>query len=768
MTDWKYPAVNRIDKTFEYKSKAKGEVTVPDPYYWLETPPSQSAETKAFCDAQAALTQQFVDKCADLKEVRQMLDNVVNYPRYSTPRSEGRDTGKAYYYALNSGLDPQSTWYVATEEELAQAEKDDYATPAGKKFFDENLMSKDGTTTVGNFYFSRSGKTAAYTVSHSGSDWYTVYFRNASETFTEDPKDADVAAAGGPNRLPDVLKNVKFSGVQWDNEDKGVLYQRYTASRDKDQGTLTDVARDAELYYHRLGTKQEDDILVMPKDPSVPSILWAGYTTRDGKWLLVTSFQGTEQKARVHLAPLTQGITPDLRWISVAPKFEYHLNYLANDGNDFYFMTNKDAPNWKIVRARVDPETARSVQHPTELTETIDLEDVIPEDKDATLDDAAVVNGNKLLLWYIKDVKHQLYQHELTTGKRVERLLPDLIGSISSFSGRKQDDEAFLSVTSFITPGLVYRLKWNDHGKDARALPTIHTHRTTKVKGLDLSAYETRQIFVTSQDGAKVPVYLTYLKGTPVDGTAPAWLYFYGGFAHSLMPTYSPRLLSWIGSYGGVLVWVNARGGSEYGEAWHNAGNFLNKKNTFNDVIAAARHVVDEKIVAKGKIIVNGGSNGGLGAMAVGLRAPEGLLGAIVAEVGVLDMLRFNQFTAGTFWVHEYGKPQDPEMFDYLYSYSPLHNVHADQKLPFTLLTTADHDDRVSPLHSFKMISELQHTLADNPNPLLLRVTADAGHGASNSLLKVLEDTSIKYCLTANALGLKRQPLPGSLPSAKQ
>lgn len=767
-----FPKVERIDKSFTYQSKEKGEVKVPDPYHYLEQPPSQSKETKAFCEEQAAFTQKYIDQCKDLKEVREMLDTVVNYPRYGTPRSVGPPEDITYYYALNNGLDAQSTWYKASPAELSEAQKKGYQTPPGQIFFNENLLSTKGTVTVGNFYFSHDGKIAAYTISHSGSDWYKVYFREATKPFTQAPEDADIAAEGGPDRLPDVLKNVKFSSIQWTLDNKGILYQRLASTEGQRQGTETSVAKDAEVYYHRIGTSQDEDTLIVKKDPETVSHLWGFHTTDDGKFLLVTSYKGTEQKCRVYVAPLDpkQELSlQKLKWISIAPKFDYYLSYLHNDGNDFYFNTNKDASNWKIVRARINPASAKECEHLGDLKEEAELEDVVKEDKQAAIDDVTVVASDKLLISYIKDVKNELYQFELKTGNRVKRLLPDLLGTISAVSARAEDDHAFVSVMSFTTPGLVYRLDWPKDQKDSKATPAVVEHRATKVKGIDLNAFETKQIFVKSDDGASVPVYLTYLKGTKFDGTAPAWVYFYGGFAHSLMPTFSPRLLSWIGSYGGILLFVNARGGSEYGELWHNQGNFANKQNVFNDVIATAKHIVDEKIAAKGKIIVNGGSNGGLGAMVVGNQAPEGLLGCVLADVGVLDMLRFKHFTAGPFWTKEYGDcDESPEAFDYIYKYSPLHNIDTSKTYPFVLLSTADHDDRVSPLHSFKQIAELQYRLPNNPQPLLLRVTMDAGHGASNSLTKVLEEATIKYCLVAHVLGLKRKPLPGSIPSSKQ
>lgn len=249
------------------------------------------------------------------------------------------------------------------------------------------------------------------------------------------------------------------------------------------------------------------------------------------------------------------------------------------------------------------------------------------------------------------------------------------MGTISSISGRPLDEEAFVGTVSFVNPGTVYRLTWDPKDADPRALPKVSQHRTTKVKGIEPSHYESRQVFVTSKDGTKVPVFLTYRKDTQFDGTAPAWLYFYGGFGIPMNPMFSASLMTWIASYGGVLAWVNARGGGEYGDAWHDAGRLFHKQNVFDDALSAAEYLVESKIAGRGKIIVNGGSNGGLGAMAVGNQAPEGLLGGVVAEVGVHDMLRFPHFTAGKFWTADYGHPEeDPEMFDYVYRYSPLHN----------------------------------------------------------------------------------------------
>lgn len=726
-----FPTAHRSNDSFTFESATKGQVIVPEPYLWLETPPSQSSQTKEWVDAQAAFTEKYASKCQDRRVLKERLLANLNYARYSSPGRTGRGTGQdSYYYSHNSGLDPQATYYRATREDLSLAESRGYPEPPGTKWFDQNLLSEDGTIALSGLSFSKSGKMVAYGISKSGSDWVTYYFRDVNKPFTTPAANAEEAATGGPDRLPDVIQYLKYTSVSWTGDDQGIFYQRYPPpSKDrKNDGTETDASKNAALYYHKLGTSQEEDICVIPRDEKVATSLWQAEVTRDGKWLLVTHTVDTDTKARTYVAPLDQPIGSNMKWICLVPSFKYQLNFIHNEDNVFYFVTNKDAPNYKIVRTVINADSATTVTHVTDLQEEALLEEVVAEDPSAPINDAVVVQNDKLLLVYSRDVKDELIQAELRTGKKVQRLLSDFVGSISSISGRAIDDEAFVGTVSFVNPGTVYRLNWKGVKDDVRGVPSTSKHRVTQVKGIDPSQYISRQIFVTSKDGTKIPVFLTHRKDTPMDGTAPVWLYFYGGFGISLNPTFSASLMTWIGSYGGVLAWVNARGGGEYGDSWHDAGRLLKKQNVFDDVISTAEYLVDSKIAAKGKIIVNGGSNGGLGAMAVGNQAPEGLLGGVVAEVGVHDMLRFSLFTAGKFWTADYGNPQeDSEMFDYVHKYSPLHNgeckyitllcylttllVNANKTYPVVLLMSGDHDDRVSPLHTFKMAAELQYRL---------------------------------------------------------
>lgn len=642
----KYPEARRStdDKT-TYKSAAKGEVVVPEPYLWLETPPSQSQETAAFVKAQADLTSAYLKGCKDHGEFKQRLTDAFSNPRFTAPSKKGnnKSTG-SYYYMHNAGLDAQSTMYKASRAQLDQAQETRVETTYGEKWFNQNLLSKDGTVALSSMAFSRSGNILAYGVSKSGSDWVTIYFRSTDKAFVEAPSDPEEAAAAGPDRLPDELTNVKFSSIAWTHDDKGVFYQRYPDPKKDEEGKTkrgqeTDAAINARLCYHRIGTKQSEDVVVIDVVPDFPSALWGASVSEDGKWLIVEMSKDTDPKQRTFVASLDQPLSGKMKWIVLADDFKYSLEYITNVGLDFYFRTNRDAQNYRIVKATLDPSTAQEVSHVVDLKGEAEVTDVIPEDKEAPLNSVAVVNKDKLLVIYAKDVKDELWQYELTTGQRVGRLLPDLVGTITQLTGREQDDESFVSTMSFINPGMQTRLTWKEDS-GPRDLPTSTLFQSTAVKGIDPDAFISKEVFIKSKDGTKIPVFLTYRKDTKLDGTAPAWLYFYGGFGISMKPQFSATFMTWIASYGGVLAWVNARGGGEYGDAWHEEGRLMKKRNTFEDAISAAEYLVDEKIAAKGKIIVNGGSNGGLGAMAVVNLAPEGLLGAVVAEVGVHDMLR--------------------------------------------------------------------------------------------------------------------------------
>ncbi|KAJ1036427.1 hypothetical protein NDA13_000307 [Ustilago tritici] len=769
-----YPLARRDEKASQtYKSAAKGSVTVPEPYIWLEQPPSQSEETKEWVHAQAKLTQTYLDDCQpDLDILKSRIEKNFDFARFSCPSLKGDGQ---YYYSYNSGLSPQSLIYTASKEEVQNNAGRNGRDPIGKIFFDSNLLSADGTVALSFTTFSHSGKYMAYGISKSGSDWTEIFIRETVKPFKLDDAHYNsngtiklskeelakhVDASGGKGRLGDQLENVKFSGATFTHDDKGLFYQTYPSSSVTDKGTETDANKDAQLWYHRIGSPQSEDVLVISKDLKAPESMWSTNVSHDGNFLMLYNSKNTDTKERVYVLPLhNHGIDANnqFSWIPLALSFKYVLNYITNKGNRFYFMTNKDAPNYRLVSVDIDPSKALATKNVWELTgEDAVVKDVIAEDKNALLGSVQVIDHNKLLVVYSRDVKDELYQYELETGKRIERLLPDLVGTIDQIAARHSDDHAFVKFGSSVNPGQVVRLNWETNSAPDAKKQEQTAYYDTQVEGIKANDFVSEQVFIKSKDGTRVPMFVTHPKTVQKDGTAPAILYFYGGFNISITPVFLPSMMSWISSYNGVLAFVNCRGGGEYGDKWHEAGTLLNKQNVFDDALSAAKYLHESGYAAKGKIILSGGSNGGLGVAAcINQQLPEHGIGAGIADVGVMDMLKFHTWTIGHAWKSDYGNVEDPEMFDYLYRYSPLHNVDGKKVYPTTVLACADHDDRVVPAHSFKLMAEMQHKLASNPNPLLLRVEIDAGHGAGKSTQKRIQEAAEKYAIVARALGLK-------------
>ncbi|KAL4400076.1 serine-type endopeptidase [Malassezia pachydermatis] len=746
-----YPAARRSDAATTYASAKHGQVTVPEPYDWLEVPPSQSPETKAWTEAQAAYTAKFVAECPDKTTLQQRLQKNWDYARTSAPslKPDGR-----YYYSYNSGLAPQSLIYRATREQLDKAQQSAATEPMGELFFDTNVLSDDGTVALTWTSFSHSGKYIAYGISRSGSDWFKIFLRETSAPMTS----CQPGTEGGDGRLPDVLDHIKFSGITWTHDDKGFFYQRFPATEQEDKGTETDANQDAQLYYHRLGTPQSEDILVVDSDPVTRSSMWSCDVTDDGQWCILSNSKDTDNKHRYYITSLEHGVSSDMAWIPLSSEFKFALDYLANDGLRFYMLTNKDAPNYRIVYFDLDPSQAQRVQHVSQLQGGVHtFHDLIAEDKNAILTTATVIDHNKLLVVCSRDVKDELWVHDLHSGQQITRLLPDLVGTIGQITGRREHKESFVASVSFVNPGRVDRVSWEGaaaSGSQAMAPVSVTEFSTTHVAGIRADDYVSTQVFFPSKDGTKIPMFLTHPKDMPIDGTAPAYVYFYGGFNIPLTRTYnltnshtavfSPSMMTWVASYRGVLAFVNARGGGEYGDKWHDAGRLFHKQNVFDDVLGACQWLHENKYAKKGHITIAGGSNGGMGVGAVVNQCTDAHgIGAAIADVGVHDMLKFPLWTIGKAWTADYGNPQeDGQALDYNMTYSPLHTVRADKTYPAVILACADHDDRVVPAHSFKMAAEMQHQLAQNPNPILLRVELQAGHGAGKSTQKRIEEAA--------------------------
>lgn len=736
-TPWtpnQYPKARRSDHVDVYKSEKQGEVRVSDPYQWLE---QQSQETDQWTTAQDQFTRSYLDTNPARTKLEQEIRANTDYAKFSAPslKYDGR-----WYWYYNSGLQPQSVICRSKDANLPNGSGEE--GPGGEVYFDPNLLSTDGTAALAVTAFSRSGEYFAYGISLSGSDFYTVYVRRTSEPFA--------AIGGQPNdhhakRLAEEIRFVKFSSITWTHDSKGFFYQRFPsreshglATEDK-AGTETTDDKDAMLYYHRIGTPQSQDTLVM-KDAEHPEWMWgASVSEVDGRYLFLDIVQDTGKKNMLWVADLQENeIGQNMKWDKIVNEFESEYTVIANNGTKLYLRTNENAPQYQVITIDLaDPSREHKV--------------FIPEVKDAYLDDITAVGDDKLAVVYKRNVIDELYLYSME-GKRLTRLAPDFVGA-TEVNGRRAQSHFFVFMTGFTNPGIVARYDFDEPSEDKR----WSIYRSTLMKGLVPDEFSAEQVWYESKDGTKVPMFIVKHKSTKLDGTAPAIQYGYGGFSISLSPSFSPTILTFIKAYSAVYALPNIRGGGEFGEEWHLAGTRERKINVFDDFIAATEYLVKNKIAAPGKVAINGGSNGGLLVAACVNIAPEGTFGAGVAEVGVLDLLKFADFTIGKAWTSDYGNPHDSHDFDFIYPISPLHNVPTDKSLPPLLLMTADHDDRVVPLHSFKHAATLQHTLAHNPHPLLIRIDKKAGHGAGKATEKRIQDAADKWGFVAQSLGLEWQ-----------
>ncbi|KAI0637652.1 prolyl oligopeptidase [Trametes polyzona] len=739
----RYPSARRSDHVDTYKSESKGEVRVHDPYQWLE---HNTDETEQWTTAQEQFTRQYLDQNPERQDLENQIRENMDYAKFSAPAL--KDDGRWYWY-YNSGLQAQSVLYRSKDGNLPDFSKGD--DQAGEVFFDPNLLSSDGTAALAATAFARSGEHFAYGISRSGSDFFTVYVR---------PTSAPLASVNGSKpshddgRLPEEIRFVKFSSISWTHDSKGFFYQRFPsreshgAAADDLAGTETQSDKNAMLFYHKLGTQQSEDVLVY-KDESNPEWMWhVEVTELDGRYLILSVTRDTSRKVLLWITDLQkEAIGQNMQWDKLVNEFEANYQYIANDGTKFYFLTNKDAPMYKLVTVDIaDPPEKRV------------FKDLIPEDKNAHLQDVCAINGDYAAVIFKRNVIDEIYLYQLSTGKQLARLAPDFVGA-ASVNGRRSQPFFFTTLTGFTNPGIVARYNFEAKEDDKK----WSIYRSTLVSGLDPNDFSAEQVWYKSKDGTRVPMFIVRHKDTKFDGTAPALQYGYGGFTISINPFFSPAILTWMQKYGAILAVPNIRGGGEFGEEWHLAGTRERKVNCFDDFIAATQFLVDNKYAAPGKVAINGGSNGGLLVAACVNRAPEGLLGAAVADVGVLDLLKFADFTIGRAWTSDYGDPHDPHDFDFIYPISPLHNIPTDRALPPFMLTTADHDDRVVPLHSFKHAATLQHLHPNNVHPLLIRIDKKAGHGAGKSTEMRIREYADKYGFIAQTLGLKAKDPSGKL-----
>ncbi|MEL6909162.1 MAG: prolyl oligopeptidase family serine peptidase [Cyanobacteria bacterium J06598_4] len=662
---------------------------VKDPYRWLEDPDSDA--TKQWVQAQNEVTNGYLATIPARDRLKQRLTQLWDYEKYGIPFRRG----DRYFYFKNDGLQNQSVLYTlkSLDEE-------------GAVLLDPNTLSADGTVALAGLSISDDGQWLAYGLSTAGSDWVEYRVREISTG-------KDTA---------DHLQWIKFSGASWTKDHQGFYYSRY--DEPNEQTKLEDVNYYQKLYYHRLGTDQAEDTLIYHR-PDQKEWGFSGGVTEDGKYLIISVWLGTDSKNLVFYQNLEQ---PDSKVIELINEFTASYGVIDNDGDTLWVQTDLEAPRGKVIAINLNqPEPSN-------------WQEIIPEAPE-TLESVGLLN-NQFVADYLQDARSQIKIFSLDGSLVREVELPG-IGSAGGFGGKRHDTETFYTFTSFTTPPTIYRYDM-----------TTGTSKLFRRPQIDFNPedYQTEQVFYPSQDGTKIPMFITYKKGIELDGNNPTYLYAYGGFNISLTPSFSISNLVWL-EMGGIYAVPNLRGGGEYGEAWHQAGMKDQKQNVFDDFIAAGEWLIAQKYTSKSKLAIAGGSNGGLLVGACMTQRPD-LFAAAIPAVGVLDMLRFHKFTIGWAWCAEYGSPDDAADFKTLYAYSPLHNLKEGTAYPATMITTADHDDRVVPAHSFKFAAALQaaHT---GDNPVLIRIETKAGHGAGKPTSKIIEEAADKWGFLMANLGMK-------------
>jgi prolyl oligopeptidase len=678
-----------------YPETAK--VDTADVYFGTEVPDpyrwledDTSAATSAWVEAQNKVTFEYLSHIPFRKELKERLTALTDYEKIGIPFKKH---GKYYFYK-NDGLQNQSVLYVQ-----------DTLDGEPRVVLDPNKLSDDGTVALSGISFSNNGKYLAYTISRSGSDWREIFVMNL--------------ATG--ELTGDHIQWAKFSGASWQGE--GFYYSAYDSPEKGKE--FSNVNENHKIYYHTLGEPQSRDELAY-SNPMYPKRFYHAGVSDDEKMMFIDE-SGAGRGNRLFMKDLTRKNAPVIL-IAEDAEMENQYSYIENIGENIYFYTNEGAPKGKIMVADAGkPERKR-------------WKEFIPE-SEAVLSGINVV-GDKFVLTYDRDASNHAYVYDLK-GQPVHEITLPSLGSVG-FSGDKDDKECFFTFTSFTHPGVTYIY---DIDKN-----TYESFRVPKVK-FNPDDFVTEQIFYASKDGTQIPMFLTYKKGLAKDGNNPVYLYGYGGFNISLNPGFSTSRIPFLEN-GGIYVQVNLRGGGEYGEEWHVAGTKMQKQNVFDDFIAAAEYLIDHKYTNSKKIAIAGGSNGGLLVGACMTQRPE-LFRVAIPQVGVMDMLRYHKFTIGWNWASDYGTSEDSkEMFEYLKGYSPLHNLKPGATYPATLVTTADHDDRVVPAHSFKFAAMLQ-ACNDGTNPTLIRIGTKAGHGAGKPIAKVLEEQADIYGFIMYNLGMK-------------
>lgn len=689
---------NKKDTEYNYPETRKDSTVkdtyfgtvVEDPYRWLED--DNSEETKAWVKAQNDYTGSYLNKIPFREDIKKRLEQIWNYEKKTAPFKEGN----YFYFYKNDGLQNQFVLY-RTKDLNAKEEV----------FIDPNKFSNDGTVSLSQINFTKDGSIAAYMISEGGSDWNKIIVM-------------DVETG---KQIEDTLTDVKFSGLAWKGRD-GFYYSSY--DKPKEGSTLSGITDQHKLYYHKLGTPQKNDVLIFGGEKQAYRYI-SGYLTEDERFLVISCAESTtgnelfikdlnfpDGKVESKIIQLVKGFDND-HWI------------VDNIGTKLIVHTNYNAPNNRVVSFDIS------------APEKENWKDLIPETENVLSISKA---GGYLFASYMVDVQSKVYQYDFN-GKKIREIELPGIGSAEDFNAKKEDAFLYYVFTSFTYPSTLFKYDIAKGTSEMYWKPDID---------FNPGDYETKQVFYTSKDGTKIPMFIVYKKGLKMNSKNPTYLYAYGGFNISMMPGFSVGRIVWLEN-GGIYAQPNLRGGGEYGEKWHKAGTKMQKQNVFDDFIAAAEYLFKEKYTSSDYLAIAGGSNGGLLIGATMTQRPD-LAKVALPAVGVMDMLRYHKFTAGAGWASDYGTSEESEeMFKYILNYSPVHTIKEGVNYPATLVTTADHDDRVVPAHSFKFAATLQDK-AKSENPLLIRIETNAGHGAGTPTAKIIEKAADIFAFSWYNMGV--------------
>jgi prolyl oligopeptidase len=681
----KYPQTKKVDVVEEQFG-----VKVADPYRWLEDDVRVNPAVADWVKSQNAVTDAYLETLPGKDVLAARMKKLFDYERFGLPEK----AGGTYFFTKNDGLQNQSVLYVRKG-----------LNGKDRILIDPNLWAKDGATALDSWVPSKNGTLLAYAIQDGGSDWRTIRVI-----------DATTGAV-----LDDEIKWAKFTNISWLGNE-GFLYSRF--AEPKEGAAFQQLNYNQTVYFHKIGTPQSADKVIYAT-PEKPEYGHSAQVTHDGKWVVITTSSGTDEKYAVHIMPAGQQPTWQAR--PLIDKLENDWQLIEGIGNRLYFVTNKDAAKLKVVSVDVSAKTSA-------------FTDVVPE-RAETLSRAQIV-GDRLVLSYMKDAASMALMTDLA-GRPVKEISLNSIGTASGFSGTPGDPETFYGFSSFNQPGAVYRFNSKTGASTVFAQPKL---------SFSPDDYTIEQVFYPSKDGTRIPMFIVHKKGLDVSQGGPTLLYGYGGFNISSTPNYSPTRMAWLQS-GGVFAMANLRGGGEYGKPWHDAGRLQNKQNVFDDFAAAGEYLIAKGYTAKGKLAIEGRSNGGL-LVGASLNQRPDLFAAGHAAVGVMDMLRFDRFTAGRYWVDDYGYPSKEADFKTQLSYSPYHNIQSGVNYPAVIVSTADTDDRVVPGHSFKYISALQAANTGD-KPKIIRIESRAGHGSGKPTDKIIDEYSDIYAFLAKWTGLE-------------